>query len=489
MRILNRLTGLLLCVFALKSGMAQTQLYSNSITATTAKLNWSFDLTPQQGIYYGAYDTDMSTFMTDAGKPVSVWHKYIAWGSSWNAFPSSTLTPIRNAGAVPLITWEPWAYSTTDANYTLANIINGNFDAYITTWATNAKSWGYPFFLRLAHEMNGKTWYPWQEGYNTNTSGQYVQAWKHVVDIFRAVGCNNANWVWCPNVSYYGSTSLATLYPGHDYVDWVALDGYNMATSTSNWKTFSTVFNATLGELAQIAPGKNIMVAETGSSEAGGSKAAWITDAISVQVAANPNIKAVLWFNHVDNYDFRIQSSAGATAAFSAAIANPYFLSNQFGSVGANVTYFVRYRVVGDTAWSSFTSTSNWYNATGLYPGTQYEYTIQVLSPLSQAPASQPAYFTTDPIVTSVGNQEMTADELSVFPNPSQAEFNIKLTSKEDAALDVNVYDARGKLVYSSDKHSTNEKFTVGEDFASGLYFIHIKKGKEEKVIKMVKTR
>ena len=47
--------------------------------------------------------------------------------------------------------------------------------------------------------MNGN-WFAWMEGVNGNQPGEYVAAWRHVHDIFTAVGATNVSWVWCPNV-------------------------------------------------------------------------------------------------------------------------------------------------------------------------------------------------------------------------------------------------------------------------------------------------
>jgi len=106
---------------------------------------------------------------------------------------------IRQHGSIPLVTWEPGDGEVLNkANqpaYSLKNIINGNFDSYITQWARLAKAWGNPFFLRFAHEMNGN-WYPWSEGVNGNATGDYAKAWRHVHDIFVREGVTNATWVW-----------------------------------------------------------------------------------------------------------------------------------------------------------------------------------------------------------------------------------------------------------------------------------------------------
>ena len=45
------------------------------------------------------------------------------------------------------------------------------YDSYIRGFATAAKSWGHPFFLRFNWEMNGN-WFPWSEGVNGNKTGR-----------------------------------------------------------------------------------------------------------------------------------------------------------------------------------------------------------------------------------------------------------------------------------------------------------------------------
>jgi hypothetical protein len=219
----------------------------------------------------------------------------------------------------------------------LRTIINGTHDAFIRSWAIAAKQWGHPFFLRFDAEQNGD-WYPWSEIRNGNTAGQFVQAWKHVHDIFTQAGATNVTWVWCPNIMYAGATPLAELYPGDRYVDWVAMDGYNYGTTPSNdvgWKSFYDLFKPTYDELQTLAPEKPVMIAETASTEDGGSKTAWITDALTVQLPTNfPNIKAFLWYNANDaDTGLVIETSASAQAAFAAGIASAYYASNIFGTL------------------------------------------------------------------------------------------------------------------------------------------------------------
>ena len=97
------------------------------------------------------------------------------------------LDAVREHGAIPLVDWGSWDLHNGGRSLSRrsrwARIIDGSFDWYIRRWATGARDWGHPFFLRFDHEMNGD-WFPWSEGVNGNTAGQFVAAWRHVHKLF-----------------------------------------------------------------------------------------------------------------------------------------------------------------------------------------------------------------------------------------------------------------------------------------------------------------
>ena len=49
-----------------------------------------------------------------------------------------------------------------------------DFDAFITQWATDAKNWGHPFFLRFDWEMNGNWQFPWSVQLNGNAPAGFA---------------------------------------------------------------------------------------------------------------------------------------------------------------------------------------------------------------------------------------------------------------------------------------------------------------------------
>jgi Glycosyl hydrolase family 26 len=309
-------------------------------------------------IYWGAnvdgapYDTGaIDRFESDAGKRASIIRFGQSWvhGSSWFAFPTKSMDTIRNRGSIPFLGWNSYDASKglDQPDFSLARIASGAYDGYITRFATDAKNWGHPFFMRMDHEMNGG-WYPWSEKVNGNHPGDYVRMWRHVHDIFTGVGATNVTWVWNPNITGRTSTPLKELYPGDSYVDWTGLDGYNWGTDKGAWQTFSQVFNGNYGgfnqhdsydEMLAFAPNKPMMLPEFASTEHGGSKATWISNMLTSELPTRfPAIKAVVWENEVaDNEPWPIESSSSAKAAFKAGIASDYYSGDRFNSISGKI--------------------------------------------------------------------------------------------------------------------------------------------------------
>jgi Glycosyl hydrolase family 26 len=259
---------------------------------------------------------------------------------SFFRFPAKEMESIRAYGAVPVFSWTSDAFPVQleQPDFQLSDVIEGRYDSYIREFAEEAKAWGHPFFLRFDWEMNAD-WFQWSEAVNGNQPGQYVAAWRHVHDIFTAVGATNANWVWCPYVDpNHRMQDLSSLYPGDEYVDWTGLDGYNWGTNPANpkgWRTFDQLFSTTYAEITEkIAPSKPLMIAEVGSSEYGGSKAAWIEEALRSASTEYPRLGGLIWFdNYADGMDWPLETSSSASSAFATGIAPGAYQANAFASL------------------------------------------------------------------------------------------------------------------------------------------------------------
>jgi hypothetical protein len=258
-----------------------------------------------------------------------------------NRFPATAMEAIRGYGAIPVFSWGSQSnpVSPSDPAFKLAAIANGSLDPYIREFATEAKAWGHPFFLRFNWEMNGN-WFPWSGGVNGNGPGTYVAAWRHVHDIFASVGATNATWVWCPYSGARGSrAAIGKYYPGDEYVDWTCLDGYNWGrasrTRPSRWESFDKLFASSYSMITKkIAPGKPMMLGEIASNGGGKPKALWIKRMFASLPQKYPGVHGLVWFNCPDRtMSWTLESSPTALRAFSAGISDRRYLGPRFSAL------------------------------------------------------------------------------------------------------------------------------------------------------------
>jgi beta-mannanase len=261
----------------------------------------------------------VNRFEQDARRHADV----VMWFADWahtKTFDPRQAQAIAARGSVPEISWEPWDSSkklgAQQPRYRLARIIDGDYDAYIRRWAKAVAAYGKPIRLRFAHEMNGR-WYPWSERANGNHSGEYARAWRHVHAIFGPAGAKNVRWVWSPVAGAVPRDD----YPGSDVVDVIGVSGFNGGTHLfrGSWRSFAQAFVPTLEAVHALDPSKPVELSEVASTEAGGSKAAWIRDMFT-EIRKRPWIRTVVWFNLRKETDWRIESSAAAQRAFVAGI-------------------------------------------------------------------------------------------------------------------------------------------------------------------------
>jgi hypothetical protein len=260
-------------------------------------------------------------------------------------FPRQAMDNIRGHGSIPVFSWGAESSPSRgpeQPEFQLADIAGGAHDSYIAQFATEAREWGRPFFLRFNWEMNGN-WFPWSELANGNGPGQYVAAWRRVHDIFVAAGATNATWVWCP----YADTAkrlkrnpLKPLYPGHAYVDWTCLDAYNWGLNPVNprpWRSFGQLFEPAYAEVTKVAPRKPMMLGEFATSSYGGHKALWIRKMFEKLPRKYPRIRALIYFNTVDRgVDWPLEISGPATKAFAKGIRKGIYASNRFGEIATS---------------------------------------------------------------------------------------------------------------------------------------------------------
>lgn len=247
----------------------------------------------------------------------------VMWYQEWSEplYYQIQATNMLSTGAAPVITWDP---SLNGVGIPLSQIVAGRYDAYIESSAQAAKSYGHLMFIRFGHEMN-LAGSPFGSGHVGDTPQTFVAAWRHVVDIFRRAGVTNVEWVWSPNEDCDGKCPFGAYYPGDAYVDWVALDGYNYSSvDHMPWETFDQIFRRSYAEMTALTS-KPMMIAETASTELGGSKARWITQSFADLAANYPQIHAVIWFDRDKETNWMVDSSSSSLTAWKQVVASPRF--------------------------------------------------------------------------------------------------------------------------------------------------------------------
>lgn len=195
------------------------------------------------------------------------------------------------------------------------DIASGKIDASIKAWAQAYREYVQDgdrmAFLAPLQEMNGD-WVPYGQD-PTN----FKIAFKRIQNIFAQQGVprESVRWVFAPNGWSEGAT-FEEYYPGDEYVDVVSFSAYNFGHHPDNpypkWKSPEQTYGPYLKRMRQLAPGKPIFVAQTGTTAytAGGwdsgEKNEWLRDAYTY-LASSPGVRAIVYYNaNTKNYDWTI---------------------------------------------------------------------------------------------------------------------------------------------------------------------------------------
>jgi Glycosyl hydrolase family 26 len=250
------------------------------------------------------------------------------------------------SGGYEQLAWEQGAYAMVSwtPSATLDQITAGQFDSCFRDVAARFKAYVHPVFLRTMWEFNGN-WYPWAYG---GDSARFVAAWRRIVDIFRAEGATNVNFVWAPDEGWYRGDAPKSFeaYPGDAYVDWVASDSYNWFSSSAwcgamdrphaGWCEFEELFHGSLsaGKSVELdfRDRKPYMVAETGSVEdvnSPGRKGQWFRTARDAIQARFPGLLALVYFDQdlttSEGVNWSLGTSSSALDGFRTLAQDAYF--------------------------------------------------------------------------------------------------------------------------------------------------------------------
>lgn len=269
---------------------------------------------------------------------------------------SGTLAVVRTGGAVVTITYtgvtgSAFTGCTTTAGsgtlatgnqmgiaYSYAAVTAGAYDAAMTTIASRAKSMlPNAWFLAFQPEPDISA----RLGYGT--ASQYVSAFQHVVNLFRAIcgqgtGAGNVVTMW--DISTPGATAAA-FYPGDAYADWICVDPYDPSLKKGSPEaTYTPVItwlntdplSATGGAGSGGGHGKPLGINETGvdNTVPDASEAAWI-QAVPACLAPlrttwGSQVRLWQWFNSGGTLgDTAITPGSGSAAALAQIGASSFF--------------------------------------------------------------------------------------------------------------------------------------------------------------------
>lgn len=273
-------------------------------------------LTKTSAMTWGAYvswdPAQVKVFQTLVGKVPNYLATFVHWGNE-NDLPVSLGNLAKSQNQTLVIYWEAMDYnvaSPLDTRFNYDAILSGKWDAYITSFAAQSKSYGSPIIIVPFGEMNSD-WYPWSGTINNNTSAKHVAAFQYVRKFFTSVP--NVKFAWAPNndsVPDVVGNQISDYYPGDEFVDYVGVDGFNFGNP---WQSFTDVFNRSLTSVEKY--NKPVIIFSM-SSAPGIGKADWIKTGLGTEIYKHSKLIGWIWFNENKEKDWRVNSDPDSLNAF-----------------------------------------------------------------------------------------------------------------------------------------------------------------------------
>lgn len=289
---------------------------------------------------FGAYTPDLpsspgalTALEQQLGHNVAIASGFVDWKYVFGG-PSEVSLAAGGRRTV-LLSWEPNGVRFTD-------VTSGAEDSYLQQIASSMRQYPYTLYVRPWPEMNGpwSSWQPTANGSHSDggTPKQFIAAWRYLVTFMRSRGVDNLKFVFNPDASTFsGTTPISDIWPGSQYVDVMAMDGYNWGNSAlgaidtgDRWQSFDEIFAPMYRILTSLDSTAPVWIAEFGCKEPteeddwnyptesspidpAHDKGTWIRQALAS--AAFPRITALVYFDKSKERDWRLDSSPGALAA------------------------------------------------------------------------------------------------------------------------------------------------------------------------------
>jgi hypothetical protein len=141
-------------------------------------------------------------------------------------FPDQITRFVLRKNGLLNIRWSPVLSDSFDP-FALQDISEGIWDDHIRSWAVKAKEYEYPLLFSFAANFNDKSSGGFVVRDVEAQKDEYIEAYRHVVNLFKDEGAHNVMWVWSVSLtdSSLSSLELMELYPTGNIIDWVGASG------------------------------------------------------------------------------------------------------------------------------------------------------------------------------------------------------------------------------------------------------------------------
>ena len=347
--------GLLASACGTSSEPAASSQPSLGVTSTVPDIEWPDQpvAVPECGAYWGAYVNApirtggqraadrlraLEIVEDDLGRTFDIDHHFYRWDNFLSdATTKDHVSKSLGAGRIQFLSWKPVHEDGT--NIAWSSIAAGDHDALIEEKAQRVAALNQPVLLVFGHEANGRVG-PFEPGVSTashidskaGSEQDFVDAWRHIHDVFARQQVDNVSWVWVMTRSPFEGEALQAdlLFPGNEYVDWVGLDPYNFFHQQKSWTEMEQLMAGFTSWVNSREVEQPWLLGEWGTVEdpaEPGRKAQWLSNAADY-FESEPRIKAIVHFDSSPQNNWLYDSSESAWESFIEVSNRPYFEQN-----------------------------------------------------------------------------------------------------------------------------------------------------------------
>lgn len=284
---------------------------------------WHSAMVDESG-YERVTQKDIVGFENNANKKLAL----IVFSNDWYdgiLFPKGMINAVKQSGSIPIVrmgVWKTNGNNITDAGpYTMSNIYNGEFDDLLRKWANEAKATDVPILVDFGYEANNNQ-FPWSK----QGPLMYIDAYRHLVTIFREQNASNVFFVYHPDLGS-NPDDMKKWYPGDDYMDWILVSAYGEDDKIGALG----VLNKSYSKLEALSTSKPLGIEEWGIGSPKDTKD-------TLAGLKNPKFQRIkilsIWNEGpVEGIDRRIEQSPQMLNAYREGIKDPFYLSKNFDPV------------------------------------------------------------------------------------------------------------------------------------------------------------